>query len=115
MINTRGAFYLHRLSGLAILLWLIIHTLNISAAMWGPQVSNRLLHFEDAVVFRIGLLLVIAAVLYHAFNGLRIILMDFTRWGIRHQRSLWYAVWVLFALTYIPTLIIVIPEIIKDA
>ncbi len=54
-------------------------------------------------MFQVGLLLLIAGVLYHGFNGLRIILMDFTSWGVRYQRQLWYAVWALFVVFYLPS------------
>lgn len=107
------AFFLHRLSGIAILLYLLIHVLNISAAMWGPEVSERLFAIEHTPIFRMGLVGVIAAVLYHALNGLRVILMDFTAWGVRLQRELWYGVWLLFALFFVPALIKIVPEILR--
>jgi succinate dehydrogenase / fumarate reductase cytochrome b subunit len=99
------AFYLHRISGLGILVFLILHILNIGSAMWGPEVSNRLMKFYHQPVFQLGLLLLIAGVIYHGLNGLRIILMDFTRSGVRYQRQLWYGVWGLFVLLYAPFLV----------
>lgn len=109
------AFFLHRLSGIALLLWLLLHTLNISSAMWGPEVSNRLMAFFHVPVFQVGLLLVTAGALYHAFNGLRIILMDFTSWGVKYQKELWYGVLFLCLAAAIPGLIITVPRIIAAA
>ncbi|GEM86470.1 succinate dehydrogenase, cytochrome b556 subunit [Meiothermus granaticius] len=109
------AFFLHRISGLALLLWLFIHTLNIASAMWGPAVSNRLMAFFHVPIFQIGLLLVTAAAMYHSFNGLRIILMDFTGWGVRYQRQLWYGVLGLCVLLAIPGLILTVPRILHAA
>ena len=43
-----------------------------------------------------------AAVLYHALNGLRIVVMDFWPPLTRYHRQLWYLNWVLFALIGIP-------------
>ncbi len=37
-----------------------------------------------------------AAVLYHALNGLRIVIMDFWPSMTRYHRELWYVNWVLF-------------------
>ncbi len=96
------AFFLHRISGLGILLFLMLHVANISSAMWGPEVSNALMKFYHQPIFQLGLLLLVAGVVYHGLNGLRIILMDFTRWGVRYQRQLWYGVWVLFLVLYAP-------------
>jgi succinate dehydrogenase / fumarate reductase cytochrome b subunit len=109
------AFFLHRLSGIALLLWLMLHTLNISSAMWGPEVSNRLMAFFHVPVFQVGLLLVTAGALYHAFNGLRIILLDFTSWGVKYQKELWYGVLFLCLAAAIPGLIITVPRIIAAA
>ncbi len=39
------AFYLHRISGLGIVVFLMLHVANISSAMWGPEVSNALMKF----------------------------------------------------------------------
>ncbi|WP_027892874.1 succinate dehydrogenase, cytochrome b556 subunit [Calidithermus chliarophilus] len=108
------AFFLHRISGIAILLYLLIHVLNISAAMWGEEASKSLFAIFHIWFFRLGLLGVIGAVLYHALNGLRIILMDFTGWGVKYQRELWYGVWGLFVLFYVPALVKIVPEIVRD-
>jgi succinate dehydrogenase / fumarate reductase cytochrome b subunit len=98
------AFFLHRLSGIALMFWLLLHTLNISSAMWGPEVSNRLMAFFHIPIFQVGLLLVT-----------RIILMDFTGWGVKYQRELWYGVLFLCIAAAIPGLIITVPRIIAAA
>ncbi|UCH25170.1 MAG: succinate dehydrogenase, cytochrome b556 subunit [Trueperaceae bacterium] len=106
------AFLLHRLSGVAIALYLIIHVLDISLVMYGPDGPfNTFLAFYHQWPFRIGLVLVMAGVVYHALNGLRIIIMDFSEWGIRYQRAMWYGVLVLTTAIGIPVLVKVIPEI----
>ncbi len=56
--------------------------------------------------------MVIAGVVYHALNGLRIILMDFTTWGVRYQRQLWYGVLGLTTAIGVPVLWIVVPQIV---
>ena len=105
------AFYLHRITGVAILLYLLVHVGELTAAMFGAKYSNAILHFFHQPLFQLGLLAVIGAVLYHALNGLRILIMDFTSWGTRVQDKLWYGVLALFALFYIPTIIKILPEI----
>ncbi|PYV12081.1 MAG: succinate dehydrogenase, cytochrome b556 subunit, partial [Acidobacteria bacterium] len=42
------------------------------------------------------------AVLYHALNGIRIIIIDFSPEATVIHRKLFYAVVMLFALLYIP-------------
>jgi succinate dehydrogenase / fumarate reductase cytochrome b subunit len=109
------AFVLHRISGVALALYLLLHVLDISLVMYGPRVFNAFLGFYHQWPFRIGLILVMAAVVYHAFNGLRIILMDFTGWGTRHQSALWYGVLAMTTAIGIPVLIKVVPEILRGA
>lgn len=108
------AFVLHRLSGLAVAFWLYIHVVNINLVMFGPEVAGPIQDFFDHGIFRIGLVLVMAGVVYHALNGLRIIIMDFTDWGVKYQRQLWYGVLVLTAAIGAPVLYIVVPQIIQD-
>jgi succinate dehydrogenase / fumarate reductase, cytochrome b subunit len=89
------AFYLHRLSGLAILLYLLLHTVSIGSILLGKEVYNAIHHAYENPFFRFGLIGVSGAVAYHAFNGLRIIAMDFTEFGVKFQRQLWYVVLAL--------------------
>ena len=107
------AFMLHRASGIAIALYLLIHVVNISLAMFGPEVANRAMVMFHSWPFRFGLLALGAGVVYHALNGFRIILMDFTGWGVRYQRQLWYTTMVLSVLIFVAFSIKIVPEIIE--
>jgi succinate dehydrogenase / fumarate reductase, cytochrome b subunit len=89
------AFYLHRISGLALLAYLLLHTFSIGSVMLGEKFYMSIHEVYGFVLFRLGLIGVSGAVSYHAFNGIRIILMDFTDWGVKVQRQLWYGVLVL--------------------
>lgn len=105
------AFFLHRLSGLAILFYLLLHVISISLYMFGKDAYMTVHHLYDAPIFRLGLIAVAAGVMYHAMNGLRIILMDFTGFGVGVQRPAWYGV---LAITVLWTLFVaskVIPRI----
>ena len=106
------AFVLHRLSGVALALYLMLHVLDISLVMYGPDGPfNAFLAFYHQWPFRIGLILIMAAVVYHAFNGLRIILMDMTSWGTKYHRQLWYGVLGATTVVGIPILLKIVPEI----
>lgn len=108
------AFVLHRMSGVALALFLLLHVLDISLIMFGPDGPfDAFLVFYHNWPFRIGLILVIAGVVYHGLNGLRIILMDFTSWGVRYQKVMWYGVLGLTTLIGIPVLWRIVPEILE--
>ena len=106
------AFFLHRISGVALALYLLLHVFDISLVMFGPDGPfNAFLFFYHQWPFRVGLVLIIAAVVYHGLNGLRIILMDFTTWGVRYQAAMWYVVLGLVTVIGIPVLFKIVPEI----
>ena len=105
------AFLLHRLSGLAILLYLLLHTVSIGSVMLGEGAYSTIHNLYYAWPFRLGLVLVAAGVAYHALNGLRVIAMDFTTWGVKYQRQLWYGVLGLSALAALVTLYANLPRI----
>ncbi|HZW99210.1 MAG TPA: succinate dehydrogenase, cytochrome b556 subunit [Trueperaceae bacterium] len=107
------AYLLHRVSGIAIALYLLLHVFDISLVMWGPDGPfNRFLLFYHQWPFRIGLVLIIAGVVYHALNGLRIMILDFSQWGIKYQRGMWYGVLIVTTAIGIPVLFKIIPEIV---
>ncbi len=44
----------------------------------------------------------VAAVLFHAFNGLRVVLLDFWSQGTRYQRQMAWGVLALWAALMVP-------------
>ena len=104
------AFYLHRASGIALLAYLCLHTVNIGSVLLGETAYNTLKSLHQSPIFGVGLLLVTAGTFYHAFNGLRIVIMDFTGFGVRIQRQLWYGVLMLSLLGTVYAAIQVVPR-----
>ncbi len=50
----------------------------------------------------LGELGLVAAILFHAFNGLRVVLIDFWSKGAQLQRQLTYGVLGLWVLLFVP-------------
>jgi len=92
----------HRVSGLAILLFLLIHIVDISMLGFGPVVYNNSIVLFDQWIVRLLSLALIAAILFHAFNGIRIILIDFWPKAVKYQK-------VLFAIAMVVTIALFIP------
>jgi len=88
------AWLLHRITGLAIVLYLFMHIVVISTALWGRGSFDRTMETLRHPVFAAGELLLVAAVIYHGLNGLRIILLDLGV-GIRYQKTLFWGAFVL--------------------
>ena len=105
------AWMLHRVTGIGVLLFLIVHIVDISLLGFGPTVYNEGIALFGTTVVRIVSLALIGALLYHAFNGIRIMLVDFVPWCARYQRSMFWAVMALTILGFIPIAYFVIGPI----
>jgi len=89
------SWLLHRVTGLAVLLFLLIHIVDITLIGFGPTVYNDALEVFGNPIVRVISLALIGAVLYHAFNGIRIILIDFWPGAYKYQRAMFYGVMVV--------------------
>jgi succinate dehydrogenase / fumarate reductase cytochrome b subunit len=96
------SFFLHRLTGLGVLLFLLLHIIDITLAGFGPKVYNDSIKIFSTGAIRLASLALIASVLYHAFNGVRIILIDFWPAAHKYQRQMFYAVLALSILCFLP-------------
>jgi len=68
----QAAWLLHRLTGLGVLLFLLIHILDTGLVLFGAEVYNKVVKIYTHPLFRVGEVGLAAAVLYHALNGIRI-------------------------------------------
>jgi succinate dehydrogenase / fumarate reductase cytochrome b subunit len=96
------AWAFHRISGVAIWAFVLLHVLDIWLANVNPPVYNDLLSLYGSPIGRLLETALGAAVLYHAFNGVRIIIMDFWPSMTRYHKQLWYANWVVFVVVGLP-------------
>ena len=91
------AWMLHRLTGVALVAYLIIHVWGLKA-MTNPESYNYLIAKYHGPLFKVGEFLLLGAVIYHALNGLRIVLIDFVGWSPNQKRLFWTLGAVAFVL-----------------
>src|SRR5947209_19982297 len=96
------SWLLHRITGLGVLLFRLVHIVDISLLGFGPKVYNEGINLFGTTIVRIISLALIAAVFYHAFNGIRIMLIDFVPRAVRYQRSMFWAAIVFSVVCFIP-------------
>ena len=89
-LRYRGAigqwsWMLHRLSGVGVVLFLILHVVDTSWAVFWPQLYEEAIATYQSPLFTIGEFGLVAAVVYHAMNGLRIVFFDYKPHLWRHQ------------------------------
>ena len=95
----------HRITGVTLFFFLFVHVIDISMVRVSPEVFNRVVEtYKNPVVglMEAGL---VAAFLFHALNGIRVILVDFWSQGPRYQKQMTYGVLVLFVVLFVPFLI----------
>ena len=80
------AFALSRLTGLILVLYLLAHFVVLGQLVRGPEGWDALLDVFGSTPFLIGDVLLIAAVVFHGLNGLRVIALTFG-FGTRHATA----------------------------
>lgn len=87
MLRYRGGlgmlmWALHRVTGLGVLAFLLLHVVDIFLITFGEEVFNELLVIYTAPWARVMEVFLLFGVLFHALNGLRIAVQDFwpTAW-----------------------------------
>ncbi len=99
------SWVLHRITGVAIFFFLFAHVIDTAMVRVSPHAyDSAVATYKNPVVgvLEVGL---VAAVLLHALNGVRIILVDFWEKGPRYQRQMSYGVVVLFVVLFVPFVI----------
>ncbi len=88
------SFILHRVTGLGILLFLVIHVVDTSTVFFFPSLYADAIAIYRSVPFMIGEIFLVFSVIYHGVNGARIAIFDLflvNKWEGRtpHNSVLW--------------------------
>jgi succinate dehydrogenase / fumarate reductase cytochrome b subunit len=100
------AWFGHRLSGIGVLVYLFMHIVETSMVLLGPDVYNATLGLFRNPVIRAGEIVLMAALVYHSLNGLKIILIDFVPASTAWYRPLTYGVVIATVVAMVPLSII---------
>ena len=95
------SWVLHRITGVAIFFFLLVHILDTSLVRVSPEAYNAVIGTYQTPIMGLGEVALVGAIVFHAFNGLRVILVDFWSWATRHQQILFYVVIVLWVVTMV--------------
>lgn len=91
------SFFLRRFTGLVLVLYLGVHMWVIGAATQGAEAFNTRLEVFESPVLKILEILLLAAVLYHGFDGIRLIIVHYFD-VTDYRKSLFYAAFATSAL-----------------
>lgn len=96
------SWMLHRVAGLGTVLFLILHVIDTSWAAFYPDLYEEAIAQYQSPLFTIGEFFLVACVVYHAFNGLRVILLDSRPEWWQYQQRASTIVWAATVIVLIP-------------
>jgi succinate dehydrogenase / fumarate reductase cytochrome b subunit len=99
MYKTTGfiSFVLRRFTGVALVLYLFMHMWVIGSLNSGPEAFNARLEIFQLPIFKLLEVGLLAAVVYHAFDGIRLLIVHY--WGVtEYRKSMFYAAFAVSAL-----------------
>ncbi|MFC5131672.1 succinate dehydrogenase, cytochrome b556 subunit [Paeniglutamicibacter kerguelensis] len=89
----------HRITGVVIFLFLLVHVLDTSLVRVSPGAYDAVMATYKNPLMALGETALVAAIVFHAFNGLRLILVDFWKQGTKYQRQMLWGVLALWVIT----------------
>ncbi len=98
------SWVLHRITGATIFFFLFVHVLDTALVRVSPEAYNEVIETYKTPIVGLMEVGLVAAVLYHALNGVRVILIDFWEKGPRYQRLMLWIVAGVFLAVMIPAL-----------
>jgi len=101
------SWVLHRITGATIFFFLFVHVLDTALVRVSPQAYNEVVETYKTPIIGLMELGLVAAVLYHALNGVRVILVDFWEQGPRYQRQMLWGVAGVWLLVMVPATVVI--------
>jgi len=92
----------HRITGVLTFFFLFAHVLDTALVRVSPEAYNVIIEtYKNPIVnlLEVGL---VGAVLYHALNGIRIMLVDFWAKGAKYQRPMLWTLLGVWVVVMIP-------------
>ena len=83
------AWLLNRITGIAVLTYLVAHIWVVHHLSHGPRAYGKVMQVLSQPIFTLFEIALIGAVLYHTFNGARVVLVDFGNGARTQKRTFW--------------------------
>lgn len=105
------SWVLHRITGVAIFFFLLVHVLDTALIRVSPEAYNAVIGTYKNPIMGIGEIALVAAIVFHALNGIRVILIDFWSKGTKYQAVMFWIVivlWLVLMAGFVPRQFMVI-------
>jgi len=104
----------HRVTGVVIILFLFAHVVDTALVGWGPNAYNRVVNVYKNPIVGVMELGLVAAVLFHALNGLRIMAIDFRPKLAARNKTLIYGTMAVYVAGMIPISIVMLLHVASE-
>ena len=104
----------HRVTGVLTFFFLFAHVLDTALVRVSPEAYNKIIEtYKNPFVnlMEVGL---VGAVLYHALNGIRVMLIDFWAKGARYQKTMLWILLVIWLVVMIPGVYFMLQRTVTD-
>ena len=103
------SYWLHRITGIGLAVYLLMHTFVLSSAISGKEAFNERMGAVQNPFFAVLEIFLIAGVFLHMLNGLRITLADFFGWSRMHK-SIFWIIAIIFVALMVVTIMLIWPK-----
>ncbi|MEC7590230.1 MAG: succinate dehydrogenase, cytochrome b556 subunit [Actinomycetota bacterium] len=93
---------LHRITGVSVFFFLFVHVLDTALVRVSPEAYDLVIATYKTPIVALLEVGLVGAVLYHALNGIRVILVDFWSRGPRYQRAMTWVIAGIWLVVMIP-------------
>ncbi|NBV89901.1 MAG: succinate dehydrogenase, cytochrome b556 subunit [Actinobacteria bacterium] len=92
----------HRITGVAVFFFLFTHVLDTALVRVSPEAYDAVIDSYKTPIVNLLEVGLTGAVLFHALNGIRLILVDFWSKGPKYHRVMLWAICTLWVVIMIP-------------
>lgn len=93
---------LHRITGVTVFFFLFVHVLDTALVRVSPTTYDEALEIYKTPVVALMEMGLVFCVLFHALNGVRVILIDFWSQGPRYQKQMLWGILGLLVVLLVP-------------
>ncbi|MDT7725990.1 MAG: succinate dehydrogenase / fumarate reductase, cytochrome b subunit [Actinomycetota bacterium] len=96
------SWVLHRITGVLTFFFLFVHVLDTALVRVSPNTYNQVIETYKTPIVNLLEVGLVGAVLYHALNGIRVMLVDFWEKGPKYQKPMLWTIAVIWIVVMLP-------------
>ncbi|MFI5720897.1 succinate dehydrogenase, cytochrome b556 subunit [Nocardia sp. NPDC051750] len=95
---------LHRITGVTVFFFLFVHVLDTALVRVSPEMYDEAIAIYKTPIVALMEMGLVFCVLFHALNGVRVILVDFWAKGPRYQKQMLWGILGLLVVLMVPSI-----------